>query len=229
MTKQSESIAALAAALIKAKSEIPGVVKNAENPHLKNTYADINAIMDTVDPVLLGHGLMVLQFPSSVDGAPALTTRLMHESGEWVEDTGLMAATGRNGSATSQDMGSAITYARRYGYTAMLGLKAVDDDGNAASVSQREAQAAAKLISADQRREIAKAAEAAGLTLEQAQAVLKMTAGVNQTANVTVGKFAAVMDALTVAADTVPASDGDAEDLRREVQATFDATEEVAA
>ena len=44
-----------------AKMNIGKVVKNSKNPHFKNTYADINALLETVEPELMNVGLILLQ------------------------------------------------------------------------------------------------------------------------------------------------------------------------
>ena len=44
-----------------AKQSMGKVIKNATNPHLKRNYADINSIIDTVEPILLDHGLLLIQ------------------------------------------------------------------------------------------------------------------------------------------------------------------------
>ena len=44
-----------------AKQKIGKVVKNANNPHFKKSYADINALVETVEPILLDQGLLLLQ------------------------------------------------------------------------------------------------------------------------------------------------------------------------
>lgn len=75
-------------------------------------------------------GIVFLQTPSpSEDGTLALTTRLIHESGEWIEDTATCPLPKRD----PQGFGSAMTYLRRYSLAAITGLYQDDDDGNAAS------------------------------------------------------------------------------------------------
>ena len=44
-----------------AKQSMGKVIKNATNPHLKRNYADINSIIDTVEPILLDCGLLLVQ------------------------------------------------------------------------------------------------------------------------------------------------------------------------
>ena len=49
-------------ALLEAKKEIGKATKNATNPHFKNKYVDINALIETVEPVLLSKGLVVTAY-----------------------------------------------------------------------------------------------------------------------------------------------------------------------
>jgi hypothetical protein len=128
--RKSLSLSKLAMALCKAQSEMRNPPKDSVNPHFKSRYADLATVRDTVMPVLTKNGLSVLQLPCECDGAPALTTLLMHESGEYVETTMLL----RPGKTDPQGVGSALTYARRYSLQSLAGVAADDDDdGNAAS------------------------------------------------------------------------------------------------
>lgn len=76
------------------------------------------------------HGFAYLQAASGgVGGMVAVTTILLHKSGEWMRDT-LSMPTGGNG---AQGVGSALTYGKRYGLASILGIATEDDDGQAAS------------------------------------------------------------------------------------------------
>ncbi len=128
--RRSPSIAALAAALVKAQSEMKNPPKDSTNPHFKSKYADLATVRDTVMPPLTRNGLSVMQLPCELDDAPALTTLLLHASGEWVETTIKL----RPSKSDPQGVGSALTYARRYALQSITGVAAdEDDDGNAAS------------------------------------------------------------------------------------------------
>jgi hypothetical protein len=133
--KSSESVAAIAPALVKAGAALGPIGKDATNPAFRNKYATLDAIMEQVRPVLAAHGLCVLQgvtHPETVDGRViglSVETRLLHLSGEWVSTVVTLPVE----KATAQGAGSAISYGRRYGLSAILGLTAEDDDGNAAS------------------------------------------------------------------------------------------------
>jgi hypothetical protein len=126
---QSANITKFAAAFVKAQAEIKGAVKDATNPHFKNKYADLSSVMDACKGSLNKHGIAIIQLPERCDaGRVALTTKLLHESGEWIASTGEIPVD-RNG---PQAYGSALTYARRYFLSAMVGVCAEDDDGNGA-------------------------------------------------------------------------------------------------
>lgn len=128
--KTSESIKQLSAALLKAQRSITFASKDAKNPHFKSTYADLPAVIDAIKPALNDAGIVFLQtFSPSEAGFIAVTTRLIHETGEWIEDT----ATVPLPKSDPQGYGSAATYARRYSLAAITGLYQDDDDGNAAS------------------------------------------------------------------------------------------------
>lgn len=135
MNTQSESIAKLALDIVAAQNELRNPVKDSVNPFFKSRYADLAAVRDAVVPVLAKFGLAVVQMPSVLDGAPALTSTLIHKSGEWMASTMLLNAV----KSDPQGMGSAITYARRYALQAIAGVTAEDDDdGNAGSHPPRQ-------------------------------------------------------------------------------------------
>ena len=117
--------------LLAFQAEAPALQKNAINPHFRNRYISLDALMDAILPPLNKAGVIVLQMPTIADGQPALTTRIIHvETGECIESTMPLVLEKEN----PQGQGSAITYARRYSLMAMLGLVAdEDDDANAAS------------------------------------------------------------------------------------------------
>jgi len=126
----SETINKIASALLTAQRSITFAVKDSKNPHFKSTYADLGSVIDACKPALNEAGIAFMQMPAPSDpGTIALTTRLIHESGEWIEST----ATCPLPKNDPQGYGSANTYLRRYALAAAVGLYQDDDDGNAAS------------------------------------------------------------------------------------------------
>ena len=108
--------------------------KDATNPFCKNKYATLNSVMEACRPALLKHGIWFTQLPlpapeELAQDHIALLTKLTHaESGQWQSCLTIVPLP----KPDPQGMGSAITYARRYALTAMLGIVTEDDDGEAA-------------------------------------------------------------------------------------------------
>jgi hypothetical protein len=111
--------------LHEAKLEIGKVAKNAKNPHFKNTYADLNALIEAVEPILLEKGLLLLQ---PIKDGKVFTVITNVEDFESVESYIDLTP-----GLTSQALGSQITYFRRYTLSSLLTLQAIDDDGQQAS------------------------------------------------------------------------------------------------
>ena len=109
--------------LHRAKLAIGKVTKNAMSHHSK--YADLNAILSTVEPVLLENGLLLIQ---PIQGNSVCTQIVDIDSGVMLESCMDLPQ-----GITPQQMGSAITYYRRYTLQSALSLQAVDDDGQQAS------------------------------------------------------------------------------------------------
>ena len=125
---QSESIAALAAALSKAQADITGALKDSSNPFFKSKYADLASCWDACRKQLAANGLCVIQTTGMTDAGLVLITTLAHASGEWI--VGHLPVAAKDSSPQAQ--GSGITYARRYALAAIVGLAQIDDDAEAA-------------------------------------------------------------------------------------------------
>lgn len=148
--------ATLAEALVAFQAEIGTVAKDAANPFFKSTYADLPAIKAEAQPVLARHGLAVTQKPGYLvvqhegfkpEIFDTLTTELVHRKGERDKSTMILRPVKND----PQAQGSAITYAKRYAFQAVLGIVAdVDDDGNAASAGPSPAQIRADAKAAEQ-------------------------------------------------------------------------------
>ena len=120
---------ALSQALVKAQAAMNHAAKDAKNPHFKSAYSSLASVIDAVRPALSSNGLAFVQKLHSADGGVAVETVLIHESGEEMSFGVLFIP------ATKQDaqgFGSAISYGKRYGLQAALGIASEDDDGQAA-------------------------------------------------------------------------------------------------
>ena len=141
----SEQIDQIATALAAAQADLRNPVKDAANPHFKSLYADLPSGLAIVRPTLAAHGIALVQ-ATAIDGdVMMLETRLIHKSGQWVGSFYPVIKF----PAPQQQIGSALTYAKRYSMFALVGIAGADedDDGNAASTASTPApvKAAARL------------------------------------------------------------------------------------
>lgn len=125
-------------ALVKAQKEMGSVIKNASNPHLKSKYADLGSVLEACQTALHSNGFAIVQPCGKDDHGAYVETVLAHESGESFASRVYLVV----GKQDMQGVGSAITYARRYGLLGMAGLAPEDDDGEATKAPKREAQPA---------------------------------------------------------------------------------------
>ncbi len=126
----SESIKDIATALAKAQGEMDNATLNKVNPHYNSKYADLAAIRDATIPHLAKNGIAIMQY-TRMNGDLTLCTRMMHSSGQWIESTYPLQID------KPQAMGSQITYARRYCWSAMCGIAADEDDDAEAAQGQK--------------------------------------------------------------------------------------------
>jgi len=126
---KSSEIDKLATALAKAQAELEGAKKESVNPFFKSGYADLHAVIKSSFPFLSKHGLSVSQGNEIIPGAICVTTLLMHTSGQWLRSKIKLPLK----DVTSQGVGAAMTYGRRYGLSAIVGIAQYDDDANSIS------------------------------------------------------------------------------------------------
>ena len=122
----------LAAALAAAQAAMPAIVKDRVakiGPGREYRYADLATILATVRPVLGAHGLALTQRTQIRGDAIVLLTELRHASGEVLDSEYPVAAIG----IKHQDMGGALTYARRYALCGLVGIAADEDDDGASA------------------------------------------------------------------------------------------------
>lgn len=126
---KSDEIKDLATALAKAQGEMGHAIKDAVNPHFKSRYADLASVWDAIREPLSKHGLSVVQ-TIRIEGLDHyLDSILLHASGQFIGGS-MKVLVSKVG---AQELGSALTYARRYALSALVGVAPDDDDGNAAS------------------------------------------------------------------------------------------------
>lgn len=123
------------AILAKAQAEIENPTKDAVNPHFRSKYATLDAGLNIVRSVLSKHGISITQPTRVEDGVLMLDTRLAYQ-GQWIASEYPVCPF----PVKQQEMGSALTYSRRYSLFSLVGIAGEeDDDGNAANATPTQA------------------------------------------------------------------------------------------
>lgn len=131
-TKHANLWAALAA----ARAAFEPVIKDktAKTEKFSYRYVDLASVLDAVMPTLCANGIAVYQAPTIMGDGLVLVSKLVHtDTQQEVSDMLPLPST-----SNMQQLGSAISYARRYLLMAQLGIAAGDDDdAHAANGAQR--------------------------------------------------------------------------------------------
>ncbi len=135
----SPDISEIAKALSKAQGEMGPAEMDRANPHFKSKYATLSSLIHAAKKPLASNGLAIVQtLLMDVNQKSCIRTTLIHASGQWLSDEGIPLILDKN---NMQGLGSAITYAKRFGMASMLGLVGdEDDDGHAASHTTNHTQ-----------------------------------------------------------------------------------------
>lgn len=127
----------LTAALSAFQADLPKVGKGSTNPAFKSKYADLADVVAVVLPALAQQGLAWVTAPDLTENGPVLRYQLRHTSGEVIEGLWPLPE-----GVKAQELGSWITYGRRYTLSAVTGIAPDDDDdGNAAQSAPRAPRA----------------------------------------------------------------------------------------
>lgn len=121
----------IAPALAAAQQKMGKALKDSTNPHFNSKYADLASVIDACLQALNEQGIAVIQPLAENEFGRHVVTKFIHSSGETL-DCPVPLIVGKN---DMQGLGSAITYARRYGLMSLAGIAPEDDDGNAAAAS----------------------------------------------------------------------------------------------
>ena len=121
--------------LFHLQQEIGSISKDAKNPFYKSKYFDINSLIGQLKPLLAKHNLLLMQ-PINDNKVYSV----IHD----LDGSSVTSSMELPVGLDAQKMGSAVTYFRRYTLQSLLGLQAVDDDGNLASTTRPQKPALTK-------------------------------------------------------------------------------------
>lgn len=116
--------------LLKAESKMENPVLDCENPHFHSRYASLGSVLAVVRPALHSEGLLLSgRLEATESGEMHLVYVVTDGTSEGVELSRFPVPVFSN----AQQLGSFLTYARRYSLCSVFNLVGEpDDDGNAA-------------------------------------------------------------------------------------------------
>ncbi len=130
----SDEVKELAKAMLEVQRAVRPACKDSFNEFTRSKYATLGSVMEACRDTLIDNGIWVTQFPVDVGVSHTLglVTKMVHvDSGQWQSSLLVMPLPKND----PQGYGSALTYARRYGICALVGIVTEDDDGNLASTT----------------------------------------------------------------------------------------------
>ena len=154
----------IAKKIIKVQSELPKIEKNQSIPYGRKQfkYADLEAVMSVVKPVLVKNGLMLTQIANK-----GLMCTQIHD----VDSDDVLHSEIEIPNCTNpQDLGKWITYIKRYALCSMLGIVAEDDDDG-----QVHSKAKPRVLTDERFQKAVKAIKDGSYTVEQLEAQYNLT------------------------------------------------------
>jgi len=124
--RTSENIQEIAKAMSLAQKDIKPAAKDGVNPHFRSSFSTLSAIWEAIRQPLTDNSLTLWQDVVTEDKSVSVTTRIVHNSGQWVEFGPLSMPLVK---FDPQAIGSATSYAKRYALCAAIGVVS-DEDGD---------------------------------------------------------------------------------------------------
>jgi len=127
-TLKGNNMSEISESFLAFQKELKPLVKDSENPFFHSKYLELSDILTATIPLLNKHGLSLMQkFRIEGDKNILVTVVFCVNGGLFTSEIILPF------NADPQKQGSLISYYKRYAIQSMLGIAAVDDDGNLAS------------------------------------------------------------------------------------------------
>lgn len=198
----SDNIDQLATALANVHLTLTNVTKDKDNAFYNSKYSDLASVLNACRVILAQNGLSVVQITKTIPTDKIgqdriyLVTRLVHSSGQWIAGEYPIIPV----KDTPQGYGSALTYARRYTLSALVGIAQDDDDGNlasdvsASSKNQKHGSAQSNFLTDKQRFELMSASKKHHVGHELISEYVKNTYGVTSTRELNIQYFDELMD-----------------------------------
>jgi len=136
--KHSESIANIAIAMNELQKQAMILGDNATGHNYR--YVTLDKVVSKLLPAITKLGLSVSQPLGDLNGEPAVYTIIMHTSGEYIQTAYPISKAGMRQVNDAQQLGAAVTYARRYALLSAFGVATGDDDDAACLTEKPKAR-----------------------------------------------------------------------------------------
>lgn len=211
--RRSEAITSLAKALAQAQAEITPPKKNktakveTQKGAYSYKYANLADMKEGYRGPLHKHGLSITHAIEPENGHLILSSTLLHESGEWIASDYPVASYPR-----PQELGSAITYGKKYNVGCLLDISSEEDDDDGQAAQNAEPVKAKPKpapepdddprISPEEAEEVRAAAKKAGFTTARGfSPFLESNAGVSSVQDIRKSRLSGVLAELKALED----------------------------
>ena len=127
LPKLSEALSVVQCKLTAVAKDVVGQIGSKQY-----NYADLDSVWSAIREALKDSGLSIVQTNEIIDGKEYLCTTLLHSSGEHIQGrVPIIVEAEHKGINNMQAYGAAMTYARRYGLSAIIGVSSQEDDDGA--------------------------------------------------------------------------------------------------
>ena len=109
-------------------SELTNPINDKTNPHFKKNYVTLEGLLSHIKPVLAKNNLSFTTPPIVTDGGAGVSLILMYRDGEKTEEKIFDPLILPISRPSAQDIGSALTYARRYMICSVFSIAGEEDD-----------------------------------------------------------------------------------------------------
>lgn len=155
--KTSDNIDELALAFSKAQLELSAVSKDSHSDVGYN-YATLDKVIEVIRKPFADNQLSYIQTCGNADEQVTVTTRIIHSSGQYIEDTLSMPVVipvsnaGKEMMNHAQACGAVITYARRYSLASICGVAQEDSDAHSGESTAKKFNNSSKMSSEKQQK-----------------------------------------------------------------------------
>lgn len=129
----------MAAALAELQGELENAKKDSSG--YGYNYSNLETVIATAKPLLAKHGFSVIQpLTSASEGNVAVSTLLLHKSGQYIRSTAELPIIDMKGCNAAQGAGASLSYLRRYAYQSILGMASEDNDASSEGFKKSSAK-----------------------------------------------------------------------------------------